>query len=106
MHRDLDKNIWKEELSENGADNIVLDVRTPEEWDMGVQKNALLIDFFDSQKLLSFIQDLDQSKNYYVYCKAGGRSFQVCQMMQQMGFLKTNNLLGGMMEWDGEVVSK
>jgi rhodanese-related sulfurtransferase len=48
---------------------------------------------------------LDKSKNYYVYCRSGARSEQACHLMSQMGFENTFNLLGGIMQWQGEVVS-
>jgi rhodanese-related sulfurtransferase len=38
-----------------------------------------------------------------VYCKAGGRSAQACAIMNQLGFEKTYNLLGGFTEWEGKV---
>ena len=103
MHKDLNPTEWKEAIASN--DNCqLLDVRTPAEWAEGIQQDASMIDYFESEKLLAFIQELDQSKTYFVYCKAGGRSMQVCQVMQQMGFLHTVNLLGGMSDWNGEVV--
>jgi rhodanese-related sulfurtransferase len=46
---------------------------------------------------------LDKSKNYYVYCKAGSRSAQACQIMNEMGFDHTFNLEGGFMNWKGDV---
>jgi rhodanese-related sulfurtransferase len=51
------------------------------------------------------LEELDKSKNYYVYCKAGGRSAQACSIMSQMGFANTYNLEGGMMHWEGAVVA-
>lgn len=104
MHRDLNESDWTKSLSENKENNVVLDVRTPEEWAEGIQKDALMIDYYESEKLLAFIQELDQNKTYYVYCRAGRRSLDVCQVMQRMGFLHTVNLLGGMSSWNGEIV--
>ena len=48
------------------------------------------------------IELLDKSKNYYIYCRSGGRSGQACQVMDSIGFGITYNLMGGMMEWKGE----
>jgi rhodanese-related sulfurtransferase len=48
---------------------------------------------------------MDKTKNYYVYCKAGGRSAQACIIMNQMGFENTFNLEGGFMNWNGEIAS-
>ncbi|WP_394758441.1 rhodanese-like domain-containing protein, partial [Flavobacterium sp.] len=52
------------------------------------------------------LEELDKSKNYYVYCKSGGRSGQACSIMRELGFETTYNLLGGMMEWDGPIEIK
>ena len=51
------------------------------------------------------VQELDKSKNYYVYCKAGARSGQACSVMNHLGFKNTYNLIGGITEWSGEVTS-
>ena len=42
--------------------------------------------------------------NYFVYCRSGARSAQACQLMSQLGFTSTYNLLGGILEWEGEVI--
>jgi rhodanese-related sulfurtransferase len=47
------------------------------------------------------LQDLDKSKNYYVYCHSGARSVQACQIMETFGFNNLSNLLGGISEWTG-----
>ncbi len=83
---------------------VILDVRTPEEWAEGIIPDAVMIDIYTGQEFLRTIESLDKSKNYYVYCKAGGRSQQACQIMNQIGFKNTFNLLGGFMQWQGETV--
>jgi len=47
---------------------------------------------------------LDKQKSYYIYCKSGSRSSQACALMNQMGFEKTYNLLGGITEWEGPII--
>ncbi len=97
---DLTQDEWAKQL--NNDDNaVVLDVRTQDEWDEGIIAGAQLIDIHRGQGFIDDIDELDRSKNYYVYCKAGGRSKQACQVMNQMGFHKTYNLLGGFSEWTG-----
>ena len=36
--------------------------------------------------------------------KSGVRSSNSCVLMNEMGFKKTYNLLGGIVEWDGELI--
>jgi rhodanese-related sulfurtransferase len=100
---DLTQQQWADQLAHD--DNaVILDVRTPEEWEEGVIPNAVLADFYTGPEFLNTLQSLDKDKNYYVYCKAGGRSAQTCSIMNQLGILHTFNLTGGMLQWHGEKV--
>lgn len=98
----LNQQDWASQLE---ADNnaVILDVRTEDEWNDGYIPNAINIDIYKGQGFIYEIDQLDKSKNYYVYCKAGGRSEQACNIMNQLGFENTYNLLGGMMQWRGAV---
>ena len=99
---DLTQQDW---ISKLDADNnaVVLDVRTPVEVADGIIPNAIHIDIFKGQGFINEVQQLDKTKTYFVYCKAGGRSGQACAVMNQLGFKNTYNLLGGFSEWQGEV---
>lgn len=100
---DLQQKDWTKLLSEDN-NSVVLDVRTLDEVEeLGIIPEALHIDIFKGQGFIDEIQKLDTSKNYFVYCKAGGRSAQACAIMNQLGFEKTYNLLGGFTEWEGKV---
>lgn len=92
-------------ISQLDADHnaVILDVRTEDEWNDGYIPNAINIDIYKGQGFIYEIDQLDKSRNYYVYCKAGGRSEQACNIMNQLGFENTYNLLGGMMQWRGAV---
>ena len=46
-------------------------------------------------------QELDKSKNYFVYCRVGGRSKQACMILDSIGFENTFNLMGGFENWQG-----
>jgi rhodanese-related sulfurtransferase len=100
---DLSQEEWTSKLSldENA---IVLDVRTEEECEEGIIPNAIQNDIFKGQGFIYKLEELDKTKNYYVYCKAGSRSSQACAIMQQLGFETTYNLNGGFSNWNGEVV--
>ena len=98
----LSQEAWVAQLA-NDADAVIIDVRTEAEWEEGIIPGALLNDIYKGQGFVYRLEELDKSKNYYVYCKAGGRSAQACQIMDQMGFANTYNLLGGFMSWEGEV---
>lgn len=99
---DLEQKEWWSGV-QNDENAVVLDVRTPEEFEEGFIPNAINIDIYKGQGFIYLVDELDKAKNYYVYCRAGSRSFQACKIMQQMGFQNTYNLLGGMTHWEGPV---
>lgn len=93
---------WVDQLNSD-TNAVILDVRTSEECSEGIIPNALNIDIYKGQGFIYEVDALDKTKNYYVYCKAGGRSAQACAVMNQLGFENTFNLEGGFMQWQGEV---
>lgn len=99
----LNQNEWRSQL-ESDENAVILDVRTADEWNEGYIPNAVNIDIYKGQGFIYEVDALDKTKNYYVYCKAGARSDQACQIMNQLGFENTYNLLGGFMNWDGAIV--
>ncbi len=94
---------WIAQLEEDG-NAVILDVRTEAECDEGIIPNAINIDIHQGQGFISEIEKLDKSKNYYIYCRSGARSAKACEIMNELGFDNTFNLLGGMLEWEGDVV--
>lgn len=94
---------WAAQL-EQDENAVILDVRTEDEFNDGMIPNAINIDIYKGQGFIYQVDELDKSKNYYVYCRSGARSGQACTMMNQMGFKNAYNLLGGIMQWKGEVV--
>ena len=95
----LSQEEWKKKI-ESDENSFLLDVRTIEEYQEGHIPNAKLIDILQAEKFIESIKSLDPNKNYYVYCRSGGRSSQACQLMNQAGIFTTYNLLGGFMEWE------
>ncbi len=93
---------WVDQLNAD-TNAVILDVRTEEECNEGIIPNAITIDIYKGQGFIYEVDALDKTKNYYVYCKAGGRSAQACAVMNQLGFENTYNLEGGFMQWQGEV---
>ena len=98
---DLDQNTWRTKL-ESETDFQILDVRTPDEYNEIRIPNSINIDFYNSGDFMQKLQILDKNRSYYVYCRTGSRSATTCELMKEMGFTKTYNLLGGITEWNGE----
>ena len=98
---DLDHIKWASESVE--TNNIILDVRTPEEFSEGYIANATNLNIYDANTFMSKIQSYNKENSYYLYCKSGARSAQACQIMSQLGFNNVYNLLGGITNWKGEI---
>lgn len=96
--KDITVDQWKAQIATD-PNAVVLDVRTQDELDDGMLENAAHIDIYLGQGFLDEVEKLDKSKNYYIYCKSGGRSAQACQLMAQLGFETTYNMLGGYTAW-------
>jgi rhodanese-related sulfurtransferase len=80
------------------ADAVILDVRTPREFQSGYIKGAVNVDIngpdFDKK-----IAELDRNKTYLIYCASGARSARACGKMARMNFTKLVNLRGGIIAW-------
>lgn len=90
------------EVNLKNKKNILLDVRTPEEFAEGHVPGAINIDV----KNLSFekeIQKLDPKKNYYIYCKSGVRAKLATEKMQEKGFKNAKNFKDGMSTYQGTI---
>ncbi|MBD3723890.1 MAG: rhodanese-like domain-containing protein [Flavobacteriaceae bacterium] len=90
---------WSQFLAD--PNGVILDVRTEEENAAKKIPGSLNIDIYKGQGFVYLVDELDKTKNYYVYCLAGGRSAQACSIMNQLGFENTYNLIGGISEWEG-----
>ena len=102
MDMNLDQLTWEKQIdTEENA--IILDVRTPEEFELSRIPKSKNIDFYNPQNFIQEIEKLDKDNSYYVYCRTGVRSVNSCQLMSELGFNKVYNLVGGIVEWKGEV---
>ncbi len=76
------------------GDAVLVDVRTPAEYEEGHLEDALNVDFLDAG-FTSRMQALDPSQTIYVYCKVGGRSAKAASLLDSLGFKKVVDLTGG-----------
>ncbi|MCX7729363.1 MAG: rhodanese-like domain-containing protein [Bacteroidia bacterium] len=102
MYKELTSNEFENEIKKN-PNAVILDVRTIGEYNSGHIPNAINIDI-SSAEFADKINSLDRNKDYYVYCRSGGRSTTACQYMSSIGFKSVHNLVGGVLSYDGELV--
>jgi rhodanese-related sulfurtransferase len=76
---------------------VLLDVRTPGEFLSGTIEGATNIDVMSSD-FGEQLRKLDKSKEYFLFCRSGGRSAHACSIMAGLGF-HVSNLQGGIGAW-------
>jgi rhodanese-related sulfurtransferase len=88
------KSMHINDFSNVNLDNVVLvDVRTPEEYQEGHLEGAININWYDPD-FTHQVEALGQKKGIYVYCKKGGRSAKAASLLDSLGYSVTD-LLGG-----------
>ncbi|MBK5267868.1 MAG: rhodanese-like domain-containing protein [Acidimicrobiia bacterium] len=80
------------------ADLVVLDVRTPDEFNEGHLANAINIDFY-APDFSANLAALDKDVPYVLYCRSGSRSGTTAQEMQSLGFAEVYEVDGGIVSW-------
>ncbi len=80
---------------------VLLDVRTAEEYGEGHLAQARNVDY-KRDDFRQQVGQLDKSKPYFVYCKAGMRSEKAADIMKELGFRQVYTLDGGIDEWEDE----
>jgi rhodanese-related sulfurtransferase len=86
------------EKNKDNGDFIILDIRTPEEYEYGHLENAINIDFY-SDSFQHELARLDKKKTYLEYCRSGGRSARALDLMKDLGFTEVYNMKGGITSW-------
>lgn len=89
--------------NKDNPDFIILDVRTPEEYNDGHIESSINIDY-KSENFKSEISKLSQDKTYLVYCRSGRRSKAAQDIMLNSGFYYVINLTGGFEDWKKELL--
>jgi phage shock protein E len=94
------KNVTIDEFDKLRANtnNIILDVRTPKEFNAGHIPGAKLVDI-NSSDFDANIAKLDKSKTYLVHCAAGVRSAKACKKLETLGFTNIVHLPAGFQGW-------
>ncbi len=75
---------------------IVIDVRTPKEFNQGHIHNAINISYLE-EDFWDRLKKYAPSKYFFIYCRSGRRSIRACTLMRNGGFENERifNLDGG-----------
>ena len=77
---------------------VILDLRTPDEFNSGHLPNAKNIDFYKAD-FKTRIASLDRNATYLVYCRSGRRSGVTLDFLRDVGFGRVYHLDGGVIAW-------
>tara|TARA_B100000745_G_scaffold300564_1_gene255333 strand:- start:16676 stop:17512 length:837 start_codon:yes stop_codon:yes gene_type:complete len=87
----------------NKEDIIILDVRTPEEYEEVHIENAVLlpVQVLSAQTLeeVGIGNDM-KDKEIIVYCRSGARGQTAYNIMKSLGYTNVKNISGGMIHWE------
>ncbi|MDR3696942.1 FAD-dependent oxidoreductase [Mucilaginibacter sp.] len=95
LHGRLNLFYW-DEMDKIGEDDLLIDVRSPEEYLAGNIGGAIHIPIDD---LRGRLDELSTQKNIYIYCEAGLRGYLAQRILRQSGFENVYNLSGGYRLW-------
>ena len=85
----------------DGSGVLVIDVRTPAEFEAGHIEGAKNIDFKGTE-FEKGVQALDRKTTYLVHCHGGGRSGDSKAVFQKLGFVNILHLTKGLGEWESQ----
>ncbi|WP_299158142.1 rhodanese-like domain-containing protein [uncultured Eudoraea sp.] len=87
---------------QNEKNQIILDTREWEEYEVSHIKNAVWVGY-DDFKLADVITKYpDKNLNIVVYCSIGVRSENIGEELLESGYFNTKNLYGGIFEWSNQ----
>lgn len=99
----LDSQSFEDKFN-NDPSAVLLDTRTLAEYNEVRIPNSRLMNLIDPNFMVN-IENLDRTKNYYLYCRTGNRSYQAARLMKNYGFENVYNLKSGIVRWHGETES-
>jgi len=82
----------------NNPDLVILDIRTPAEYQSGHLVGAVNIDY-DAADFRTRLEGLDRNKTYLIYCRTGNRSGHAMALMRGLNFQRVYRLSGGIVAW-------
>ena len=94
----VDAKTFSEKIHEQN-NPVILDVRTPQEFEGGYIAGAINIDY-NSNEFSQKVNKLDKDESVFVYCLSGGRSSSAANEMRRNGFKNVVELKGGILKWN------
>ncbi|UOB16303.1 rhodanese-like domain-containing protein [Abyssalbus ytuae] len=84
--------------TKTNSKEILVDVRTPEEYEEGHLPGAVNIDVLNDN-FIKKTGKLKKTAPVYLYCRSGKRSLKAAKILDSLGYKKIYNLDGGFLAW-------
>lgn len=97
----IDVTIKEAEILIEQGEVVIIDVRTLEEYQQEHIPNAKL---YPLENIERWARRLNPSKKYLLVCNSARRTAIAAEFLAAHGFRNMYNMLGGMNEWEGDVV--
>lgn len=81
---------------------LVLDIRTPDEFNQGHIPGALNVDY-KASNFISELEKLDRNSTYLMHCRSGRRSANSLDSFHQLGFRHIIHMDDGILGWKEEL---
>jgi len=85
-------------IEDDPAGLVVLDIRTPEEFNEVRLAGAVNVDYYDAD-FADQLDALDKNDPYVMYCRSGNRSSDAVKAMKELGFVEVYEIDGGIVNW-------
>jgi rhodanese-related sulfurtransferase len=85
-------------IEDDPAGLVVLDIRTPEEFDEVRLSGSVNVDYYASD-FADQLDNLDKNDPYVMYCRSGNRSSDAVKTMKDLGFVEVYEIDGGIANW-------
>ncbi|WP_372744746.1 rhodanese-like domain-containing protein [Lutibacter sp.] len=86
------------EFKEKSVNQVIIDIRTPQEFSQGHIEGAININYYDNT-FMDQIEKFDKSKPIFLYCRSGNRTSSASARVAKLGFGEVYDLQGGIMNW-------
>jgi phage shock protein E len=87
-----------EVIADDPTGLVVLDIRTPEEFNEARLADAIMVDFY-ADDFAAQLDTLDKDVPYVLYCNSGNRSSDAVKTMKDLGFVEVYEIDGGIVNW-------
>jgi rhodanese-related sulfurtransferase len=94
------------EAALNKKNAVLVDVRTPREYDSAHIDNSILADWRNRAAFMKVVNGFDHKNTYLLYCRSGRRSAEAADTLRKLGFDNVYDLYGGIEAWTGPVIKK